>query len=72
MEVYIEKSRHGEVWESLFKDGPKLNEEQMGRVKRNVMIERFQGENPGFDFRNAEFNGEVPDPNVFMGGVTRD
>ena len=24
---------------------------------------------PGFDFRSAEFNGQVPDPRAFMGGV---
>lgn len=33
------------------------------------MLERFQEENPGFDFSNAEFNGMVPDPQKFMGGV---
>ena len=33
------------------------------------MIERFQEEHPGFDFRSAEFNGQVPDPRAFMGGV---
>jgi hypothetical protein len=26
-------------------------------------------QNPGFDFSNAEFNGNVPDPQSFMGGV---
>ena len=38
-------------------------------VKKNMMLERFQQENPGFDFRSAEFNGQVPDPRAFMGGV---
>jgi hypothetical protein len=33
------------------------------------MLERFQEENPGFDFRDATFNGEVPNPRTFMGGV---
>ena len=33
------------------------------------MIERFQEEHPGFDFRSAEFNGQVPDLRAFMGGV---
>ena len=33
------------------------------------LIERFQEEHPGFDFRSAEFNGQVPDPRAFMGGV---
>lgn len=26
-------------------------------------------QNPGFDFSGAEFNGAVPDPKTFMGGV---
>ncbi len=26
-------------------------------VKKEMMLERFQQENPGFDFSNAEFNG---------------
>jgi len=26
-------------------------------------------QNPGFDFSGAEFNGAVPDPETFMGGV---
>jgi hypothetical protein len=33
------------------------------------MLERFQAENPGFDFSDASFNGQtVPDASTFMGG----
>ncbi len=38
-------------------------------MQRSLMLERFQEEHPGFDFRDATFNGEVPDPRTFMGGV---
>ena len=38
-------------------------------MQRTMMLERFQEENPGFDFRDATFNGEVPDPRTFMEGV---
>ena len=38
-------------------------------MQRTLMLERFQEENPGFDFRDATFNGEVPDARNFMGGV---
>jgi hypothetical protein len=38
-------------------------------MQRTLMLERFQEENPGFDFRDATFNGEVPNPRTFMGGV---
>ena len=39
------------------------------QVKKDLMLERFQEENPGFDFRGADFNGSVPDARDFMGGV---
>jgi len=39
-------------------------------MQRTLMLERFQEENPGFDFRDATFNGEVPDPRKFLGGVS--
>ena len=40
-------------------------------VKKDFLktLERFQEENPGFDFSGASFNGQVPDPKNFMGGV---
>jgi len=38
-------------------------------VQKSLMLERFQEENPGFDFSGASFNGAVPDPKTFMGGV---
>jgi hypothetical protein len=38
-------------------------------VQKSLMLERFQEENPGFDFSGASFNGNVPDPKTFMGGV---
>ena len=38
-------------------------------TKQQMMLERFQEENPGFDFSNAEFNGAAPNPRTFMGGI---
>ena len=38
-------------------------------MQRTMLLERFQEKNPGFDFRDAKFNGEVPDSQTFMGGV---
>ena len=38
-------------------------------VKKQMMLERFQEEHPGFDFSGAEFSGDAPDPRSFMGGV---
>ena len=28
-------------------------------------------QHPGFDFSNARFEGEVPDAQTFMGGISR-
>ena len=39
-------------------------------VQKNILLERFQEENPGFDFSQATMNGNVPDPREFMGGVS--
>lgn len=42
------------------------------KMTQSLMLERFGEENPGFDFRDAEFNGQVPDPRTFMGGIKYD
>ena len=42
------------------------------QVKKQLMLERFQEEHPGYDFRDAEFNGSIPDARTFMGGVKYD
>jgi hypothetical protein len=39
------------------------------RMRQQMMLERLQEENPGMDFRNASFNGNIPDPRTFMGGI---
>jgi CS domain len=45
---------------------------QLEQEQKRLLLERWQEENPGMDFRNAEFNGSVPDPRTFMGGVRYD
>jgi len=44
---------------------PAIGQEEQQRL----LLERFQEENPGFDFSGATFNGQAPDPSIFMGGV---
>jgi len=39
--------------------------------QKRLMLERFQLENPGFDFSGAEFTGTVPDPRTFMRNLDR-
>ena len=69
LEVYLQKANKGVVWPSIFQGGVELNPSQLETVRQELMLERFGEENPGFDFRGAEFNGSVPDPRTFMGGV---
>ena len=38
-------------------------------LQKGLMLQRFQAENPGFDFSGATFNGQVPDTKTFMGGI---
>ncbi|KAK1311616.1 hypothetical protein QJS10_CPA07g00003 [Acorus calamus] len=35
--------------------------------QKRLMLQRFQEENPGFDFSQAQFSGACPDPRTFMG-----
>lgn len=76
--VTLIKANRGTVWEAALKGNPNtstvstnttmdaLSKEQ---VKKDLMLQRFQEENPGFDFRGADFNGGIPDAREFMGGV---
>jgi len=35
-------------------------------MRKKILLERFQEENPSFDFSQAEINGNVPDARTFM------
>jgi len=80
--VYLAKAKKGEVWELALKGNTTVKAESRNskqslqmdplskrEIQKEMMLERFQEENPGMDFRGAEFNGSVPDPRTFMGGV---
>jgi hypothetical protein len=78
--IILAKAFRGQTWEGVLcghtsqtNSGPAIQESIDPFVKqemqRTMMLERFQEENPGFDFRDATFNGQVPDPRTFMGGV---
>ena len=51
------------------KGGVGLESFSENEVQKKILLERFQEENPGFDFSGADVNGMVPDPKEFMGGV---
>ena len=39
--------------------------------KKAILLERFQAEHPGFDFRGADVSGTVPDAATFMQGIKK-
>ena len=81
MHIVLAKAHRGEMWEcpltglsSSSSKAPADSSRMVDpvtreKIRRDLMLERFQEENPGFDFRGATFNGEVPDARSFMGGI---
>jgi hypothetical protein len=69
--INLQKMYKAETWESALKGhrGQTVDAFTKEQLKKQMMIERFQEENPGFDFSSAEFNGQIPDAREFMGGV---
>ncbi|EEC44533.1 predicted protein, partial [Phaeodactylum tricornutum CCAP 1055/1] len=69
--LYLQKANKGLVWASALtgRFDVELNVAQLEQVRKKIMLERWQEEHPEMDFRDAEFNGSVPDPRSFMGGV---
>mmetsp|Transcript_4122 Transcript_4122/g.8780 ORF Transcript_4122/g.8780 Transcript_4122/m.8780 type:complete len:240 (+) Transcript_4122:163-882(+) len=71
--VVLAKVYRGETWESALLGRDEFRKvvdpATKVQIQKDLMLERFQEENPGFDFRDAEFNGSVPDARTFMGGI---
>ncbi|TYZ61096.1 hypothetical protein PybrP1_004557 [[Pythium] brassicae (nom. inval.)] len=67
--INLQKMKKGLMWPSVFVGHGELDPLAQEATKQQMMLERFQEENPGFDFSGAEFNGAAPDPRTFMGGV---
>ena len=69
LHLSLTKGSKGNTWDSLLKGHTPVDPFTQSEVQKSLMLERFQAENPGFDFSGASFNGQVPDPKTFMGGV---
>lgn len=67
--INFQKMRKGQTWMSALKGHGQLDPLAQQEDQKRLMLERFAQENPGFDFSNASFNGQVPDARSFMGGV---
>lgn len=75
LSVELQKANKGIVWEAACMGPPprnnlRLDPMQLEEERKRLLLERWQEENPGMDFRDACFNGEAPDPRTFMGGVS--
>ena len=69
LHIQCEKVKPGEAWPSALKGHQALDAVGQEESKKAMMLQRFQKENPGFDFSGADFNGQVPDATQFMGGM---
>jgi len=67
--IALQKMSKGTTWNSALKGHQSLDLLSQEGVKKQLMLERFQEEHPGFDFSGAEFSGQAPDPKSFMGGI---
>ena len=55
----------------LGREGSVVDPNTKEEMRKQMMLDRFQEEHPGFDFSGAEFNGMVPEARDFLGGVKR-
>lgn len=65
LHIILMKVHRGETWEAAL-TSKLVDPVTKEKIKQTLMLERFQEENPGFDFRGAKFNGEAPDPRTFL------
>lgn len=69
LSILLQKMRKGETWEAALVGRGTVDPFTKQEIQKEMMLERFQEENPGFDFSGADFNGSVPDPRSFMDGI---
>ena len=82
--IYLQKMAKGMVWDAPLRghhhhnittshnNNNILDPIALQDVQKSLLLERWQEENPGMDFRDATFNnsgGSIPDPRTYMGGV---
>ena len=73
--VVLTKANRGTIWEAALQGNPgvvsaaTMDAASIEQVKKDLLLQRFGEENPGFDFSGADFNGNIPNAREFMGGV---
>uniref|UniRef100_A0A804MTM0 CS domain-containing protein n=1 Tax=Zea mays TaxID=4577 RepID=A0A804MTM0_MAIZE len=69
MHITLQKREKGKTWSSPIQGQGILDPYAADQEQKRLMLQRFQEENPGFDFSQAQFSGTCPDPRTFMGGI---
>ena len=72
MHLTLQKRDKGQTWASPISGQGQLDPYATDLEQKRLMLQRFQEENPGFDFSQAQFSGNCPDPRTFMGGIRSD
>lgn len=72
MHITLQKRDIGQTWSSPILGQGQLDPYAVDLEQKRLMLQRFQEENPGFDFSQAQFSGTCPDPKTFMGGIRSD
>ncbi|KAK9155709.1 hypothetical protein Sjap_003189 [Stephania japonica] len=72
MHITLQKRDKGLTWSSPIVGQGELDPYSVDLEQKRLMLQRFQEENPGFDFSQAQFSGNCPDPRTFMGGIRTD
>ncbi|PIA59395.1 hypothetical protein AQUCO_00400342v1 [Aquilegia coerulea] len=72
MHITLQKRDIGQTWASPILGQGHLDPVTTDLEQKRLMLQRFQEENPGFDFSQAQFSGNCPDPRTFMGGIRND
>ncbi|XP_068651727.1 uncharacterized protein [Aristolochia californica] len=72
MHITLQKRDKGLTWSSPILGQGQLDPYEADLEQKRLMLQRFQEENPGFDFSQAQFTGNCPDPRTFMGGIRTD
>ena len=70
LRIECTKSKKGETWKAVFVGHGELNPFAQEEIRKQMMLERFQEEHRQFDFSNAEFTGNAPDPRTFLNGTS--
>lgn len=61
IEVVLQKQVKHQSWASVIEGGPAVDPLTKEALDKKMMLEKFQGEHPGFDFSGADFNGALPE-----------